>query len=383
MTSKHSFHIAELDPHFGTDGRVEIRPPGNFKNYMPGLAIDASGELLIYGTYERETPPLGQPGVARLKNDGSVDIQFGDMGDGFTTAPTELLSSSVSSIGIAADGGFFATAAAGSQLPLVRYDRNGKYNADWKLAEGQPSTSPQILITKEGKVLIAKGGSNGGELYRRNDDGTADADFGEGGRVTFLTDSRYLTLLNMACSANTSSFYLAGELDNDGFILRLQQTGEPDSNFGDGGLYRVQMPGSVCTCRKVHETATGKIIALATASSGGRVSTDLIGLTSAGVIDPDFNNGEPLRLPGNVGEDFGVQEDGKIIAASRGVENSLLTRYMPDGTPDDGFGEDGSASIVFPAEQISALKSVIVQADGKIVVSGSLGSITTLLRLMP
>ena len=73
-----------------------------------------------------------------------------------------------------------------------------------------------------------------------------------------------------------------------------------------------------------------------------------------------------------------IQPDGKIVAA--GITDSvsgsitsydwLIVRYNPDGTPDDTFGTDGVVTRDFIGSNDS-LYSVGLQADGKILVSGT------------
>lgn len=385
MTSHYSNKNAELDPAFGDGGKLDIRPPGNFPNDMPSMTLDSSGHLLIFGSYQRETPIQNQPGVARLKENGAFDTKFGDNQDGFTSAPQNIRTSSVSSLAMLPNGTFFVTGDAASQLPLIHYDIGGKYLADRDLTGGQQSVLPRLLVTEDSKLLVAIGGLNGGVLYRRNDDGTPDPGFGEDGKQTFLTDSRYLSILHMSRGMKAASFYIAGEMGNDGFILRMKQTGEPDEGFAEDGIYRISMPGaSVNTCRRVAELDDGRVLALITTSSGSGPISYLIRLGQKGLADATFNRGQPLRIPGEIGEDIAIQADGKILVAHRDLEiGNLLTRYLPDGLPDTGFGDAGTVLLPFADDLFSAVKNVVVQSDGKIVVAGTSGSLTTLLRLMP
>lgn len=375
----------ELDPTFGVNGKLDVRPPGNFRNDLSNLVLDATGRrLMIYGSYERETPDLQIPGVGALIDDGAFDTRFGDTQDGLTTVPPVNLAASVSSIARLTDGSFFVTGAAYSQLPLINYDQNGKFISIRDIAVGPQSSTPRLLGLDD-KFLLATSNRSGGVVHRHHFDGEQDGSFGNAGIATFLTGNTYVSTLHMARSVNTTAFYLAGEVGNDGFILRMNDAGELDLGFADGGVYAVRMIDARYTaCRRVIELGNGKIVALINSSNIDNSATSyLIGLTSTGQIDVAFNRGEPLRVPGEIGEDMALQADGKILVAHRGVmTGNKLTRYFPDGGLDIEFGTDATGSITFTDEQIGFVKSVTVQPDGKIVVGGTSGSTTTLLRLM-
>lgn len=98
----------------------------------------------------------------------------------------------------------------------------------------------------------------------------------------------------------------------------------------------------------------------------------------AGYLDPTFNTTGynvtthptyPMIVP----NDIVIQNDGKAVVVSEGwmIDNNdmLITRYNTDGTIDTDFGTDGF--VVFDHEiSYEVPTSVLLQDDGKIVVSG-------------
>lgn len=373
----------EFDPAFGVNGKLDVRPPGNFRNDLSNLATDASGlRLMIYGAYERETPNLSIPGVASLYLNGTFDTRFGDRQDGLTIAPPSILAQSASGFARLNDGSFFITGSASQQLPLLRYDHEGRLMYIMDLAEGPQYSTPRLLGMDEA-VLLASSDRNGGVIYCRNYE-TEEPYFGIGGKATFLTGNSYVSTLHMARGSD-DSFYLAGEVGNDGYILRMTRTGELDQGFADGGVYKVRMVDArYNACRRVIALSDGKVLALINGSGSDLgAGSHMIRLTATGRIDTTFNRGEPLRVPGEVGEDMTLQADGRILVANRGVmTGNQLTRYLPDGLLDIEFGNEGTGSITFTNEQIGFVKAVTVQPDGKILIGGTSGSTTTLLRLL-
>lgn len=96
-----------------------------------------------------------------------------------------------------------------------------------------------------------------------------------------------------------------------------------------------------------------------------------------GDLDPTFGEGGKVITPFKGGEGaqaLAVQSDGKIVAAGYAKSASsysvdfALARYCIDGTPDSTFGIGGKVLTDFG--YTDAVKSLVVQPDGKIVAAG-------------
>ena len=108
-------------------------------------------------------------------------------------------------------------------------------------------------------------------------------------------------------------------------------------------------------------------------------------LSRAGTLDPTFGHGQgnaavlladdsiPTDLTGLA---VAIQADGKIVTAgvgptsNSGATTFLVTRYDALGTLDAGFGTGGA--VVIPFNKLAAASALAIQADGKIVVGGTL-----------
>ena len=68
--------------------------------------------------------------------------------------------------------------------------------------------------------------------------------------------------------------------------------------------------------------------------------------------------------------DLVVQPNGRIVAAllCAGVG---IARYLPDGSPDAGFGTGGVTEVPLPSVGANKVTTVLLRGDGKIVVAGS------------
>ncbi|MDD5274769.1 MAG: hypothetical protein PHR16_01655 [Methylovulum sp.] len=90
---------------------------------------------------------------------------------------------------------------------------------------------------------------------------------------------------------------------------------------------------------------------------------------------PSFVVGDGIATTDFGGDDSGqsvtVQTDGKILVAGTGGDNFALARYNPNGSLDNSFSGDGMVTTGFGSS--SSGDSVILQADGKILVAGSSG----------
>ena len=94
---------------------------------------------------------------------------------------------------------------------------------------------------------------------------------------------------------------------------------------------------------------------------------------NAGDLDPTFGSGGIVlsnldTVKGSSIQDVATQPDGRVVALERGFSDARhVLRYRPDGSLDPSFDFDGIAAI--PGDVWA--NAVAVQADGKVVVSGS------------
>jgi len=103
---------------------------------------------------------------------------------------------------------------------------------------------------------------------------------------------------------------------------------------------------------------------------------------SSGQLDSSFGQtGAVLVNPGALDDrsmGVAVQADGKIVMAgytqisatsSPNPKDVLVARFLPNGTPDPGFGDQGLVRSNF-GDILNQANSILMQADGKMVVAG-------------
>lgn len=95
-----------------------------------------------------------------------------------------------------------------------------------------------------------------------------------------------------------------------------------------------------------------------------------------GQLDTSFgNNGIALGyLQYNLGERMVLQEDGKIVVSGYLNDNIAAVRFNADGSMDTTFGNNGYAEIIIEgAENFSFAKDIALQKDGKILLGSYYG----------
>ncbi|HEX5735270.1 MAG TPA: BACON domain-containing carbohydrate-binding protein [Blastocatellia bacterium] len=220
-------------------------------------------------------------------------------------------------------------------------------------------------------------------LARYNIDGTLDPSFGSGGKVT--TDFQQQSDEAQAIAIQSDGkIVVAGSADTpiDDFALaRYNTDGSLDASFGSGGKVTTNFASSLDRVNALAIQADGKIIAAGDADLPGFQAFALARYNSNGSLDTSFGTN------GKVTTDFfhlinsikaiAIQSDGRIIAGGTAVDNSTIpattnfavARYNTDGSLDDSFGSDGKVTTNNFGLPMFA-NSLTLQSDGKVVVAG-------------
>jgi uncharacterized delta-60 repeat protein len=163
---------------------------------------------------------------------------------------------------------------------------------------------------------------------------------------------------------------------------RLLSAGDLDPTFGLHGLVTTDFAGSPDWGQGVAIQADGKIVVAGYSHGAGGYDFVVARHSTDGSLDTSFDG------DGKLTTDFGslydhaqsvvVQADGKIVVAGNSYNgissyyDIALARYNTDGSLDTSFSGDGKLTTDFASSDDSA-DSVAIQADGKIIVAGSSG----------
>ena len=277
-----------------------------------------------------------------------------------------------------------APAAASGDGLDASFGNGGSLLTGVALAEFDPGP---VALQNDGKIVVAgianpdSGGSLG--ILRFLPNGSADPRFGTNGRVVAQEGSRNGIVEALYLERNGSILVAGVSLDAARtniivVVARFRTDGALDAGFGNGGFTSLPLgPSSVPMVSRIVEQPDGKIVlggSLAKPGSDG--GGFLFRLTEAGTLDPSFG------AAGSVAGSFGalsavaslaLQADGKIVVVGSVTVSGLpglgLVRYLANGTPDAGFGKGGL--VTTKVDQGASGADLAIDASGRIVAVGT------------
>jgi len=229
----------------------------------------------------------------------------------------------------------------------MRFDSNGQL--DTTFGTGGLTALPftvaaAIALQSDGRILIASapdfnpGGGNGGTIVRFNPNGTLDKTFGFFGLV--------------ASAASGGIFDTTGTAHVSNIVLQA------DGKFIVAGTITSRLinpPGSI---------ATG--FGLIRYNPNGSIDTSFG--THGGVLTNFASNPTATAFA------LALQSNGDILAAGQAGSSLALSRYTSAGKLDSTFGPGGTVTTPL-GSNASAISSLALQSDGKIVAAGSIFSV--------
>ncbi len=165
-------------------------------------------------------------------------------------------------------------------------------------------------------------------------------------------------------------------------VVRFTNTGQPDLEFGTGGITHTSLPvsGLQQAGRSVALQSDGKIVVVGEGVDAGHYKLAVLRFTANGVLDSTFGSGgkvvtnSGLLQGGSATSDAGygvvLQGDGKIVVSGYASSSLLVERFTSAGALDTSFSGDGIATAALRANSTDAAYSIALQLDGKIVVGG-------------
>ncbi len=358
---------AGLDASFGVQGVAKVGQITSNSTYLGSVAVDPQGRIYVGGGSDRAR-------IARLLADGRLDPSFGE-------------------------GGVLAPAHDGFAGRWFRALPDGKI------------------------VLNGDDYDRGGRatLVRLNGDGSPDLLFGNGGVVAppLPVANTYFTLLD-AGAWGDRLVLLGGGLFFDAaaysvFALRLRADGSRDPGFGGPDLLATYDPSSpdffsaFASAGAMRVRPDGSVLVV---GSGFRRATEgdpdgsdclLLRFTAAGDLDPSLD-GDGALYAALRSEDHpafdrascnAIDEapDGKIVLGGQVagyvtpepsdnlLSDFVITRRLPDGSPDPGFGQNGVFSLHVGGYE--SLRGLAVAPDGSIVAVGEANYSLVVIKLRP
>ncbi|PKK88115.1 MAG: hypothetical protein CVV64_20220, partial [Candidatus Wallbacteria bacterium HGW-Wallbacteria-1] len=374
-------------PTFNSDfgpGQVTADFDSNYDECY-SMAMDPDGKSFVVAGYSYIS---GVPdfSLARYRGNGTLDTFFGTGGK----VTTDFGGSDYGKAVVRDSDGMFILAGytdvgADNDICLARYNSDGSldttFGAGGKVITNVEGDDQCNAITLDGNDKIVVTGmancSTDGKVFliRYNTDGSLDADFGVGGKVTtdidVGDDSGNSVVIDVS-----GNILVGGHCYSEGafLLLRYNSSGNPDNTFDTDGI-------------AIHDISAGDEIIYSVTISG----TKILAAGKVSGIDDDYallrcnSDGSAdatFAANGLISTDLGNNEfahaitmdgSGRILAAgcnSNGSNTDFgLIRYLSDGSLDTTFGTNGAAhKDIYGGYDYAC--DVRVNSDGMIIVAG-------------
>jgi uncharacterized delta-60 repeat protein len=272
----------------------------------------------------------------------------------------------------------------------ITFGNGGKTTGTFDNVNANISSGAATALQSDGKIIVAgqvsfSASNNFCGIARYNANGSIDASFGNGGRVSTDVNTKHYSELKAVAIQADGKIVVAGNTTNllgtnlDFTVIRYKTNGNLDSTFGTNGVVTLDFGNSDDFARSIAIQNDGKIIVGGDAKVSGNVDFAAARLNTNGTLDNGFG------LNGKINIDFEsnydqadamlLQPDGKILlggfyTVSTNTHFAFgLVRLTSAGVLDANFGTNGKAKLDF-SNSNHAIHALALQTDGRIVAAG-------------
>src|SRR5439155_1219565 len=283
---------------------------------------------------------------------GSLDSTFG--AGGKTTTSFGTGSADIYALVLQPDGKLVAAGSDVSQsaFALVRYNANGSLDPTFGMS-GTASTpigidtsgASALVLQSDGKLVAAGNAWKDSvdadfAVVRYNTNGSLDATFGAGGKVTTSIGSDEDDAYALALQPDGK--LVAAGVTLNGFrwdfaLVRYNANGSLDTTFGTGGTIITSIGTDGTGASALVLQPDGKLVAAGTTTNDGSAyDFTLVRYNANGSLDATFGTGGKVTTPIGTGDNsvsaLVLQPDGKLVAAGYATNGSnddfALVRYL-------------------------------------------------------
>ena len=373
---------------FGTNGFATIPITGDASG--GGIEMLSNGKFLSF-TIIVDNGDQYLPTVRRFNADGSVDATFGTNGV-YTIAQGANAINPGYKFTVDGQNRPIVVSQIGSNnvsndfITIHRLLEDGGLDYTFGTSGVETVNYPYysrligVLVRPNGKILLVAESYYDDYLMltQFNDDGTNDPSFGVAGTIVhnfgFELRPRVLDLTLQA----DGKILLCGDADliwgEPMAIVRFQADGYMDNTFDSDGIKYLLVGGNGDHASSIHAYPNGKILV----SGGSRSATnDMRGALAAfnedGSTFSMFSSGSTVLYDPGSFNSMVVQPDGKILVTGGTAGIYTVYRYNADGTLDPTFDDDGKAHENSPAGTGISPHSLALAQDGGVIVGAEQG----------
>lgn len=345
-------------------------------NRVQTINIQSDSKIIVGGNFTSFNGTTKRR-IVRLNTDGSIDASFDTgLGVGAGHANAYVSFTIIQSDGKIVVGGHFNnydTTSTPTSVNIIRINTDSSIDTTFNAGtDGASHHLYASAVQPDDKIIIGGNFSFYNNISRNciarlNVDGTLDTSFNPG-TGTGSHHNRYIRVIAVQPDGKIivggSFLYFNGESKNR--IVRLNEDGSIDNSFNIGTGLGTN-PNTLLNAISIQ--SDGKIIIGGSFDSYNNVPRNGIArLNPDGSLDNTFNpaTGANARI-----NSIAIQSDGKILITERytpfsGGSTNLVSRLNTDGSIDTSFNiGEGFNSIV---------RNILIQPDGKVIVSGSFTS---------
>jgi uncharacterized delta-60 repeat protein len=333
---------------FNTDGTLDatFNIGSGANNYVRGMGLQGDGKIVVVGGFTNfNNVPKNR--IARLNTDGSIDTSFvTTLALGHLYGVRIQSDNKIVTCGYINNNGVIAS-------KVIRFNLNGTVDDVFDLGS---EINLALAIQADGSIVT--GGFS--DLFRINNNGTIDVSFTKHHNGTIWSVENISEDKLLIAGAFT---IFNNEIED--YIVSLNTDGSIDSTFDIG-------PGTGAdnTILSSFRHSNGNIIITGEFNNyNGVARKGVANLDAEGNLNTafDIGTGANGKVTGGV-----ATADGKIVLVGdfttfSGITANGIVRLNADGTVDSSFNI-GAGFI--NSNDITAIYGVLLQADGKLIVSG-------------
>lgn len=381
-----------VDTSFASGGKA-VTPVGIGEDGADAVAVQADGKLLVAGTVA--TTGGTQLALLRYGRDGSLDTTFGTGGK-VMLAVGNGHDDAAHAVAVQPDGKIVVAGSAlqtgtGLDFAVLRFNADGSPDTTFGSGgkaifdfAGDSDRALALVLQDDGKIVVggeANLGNNASgvdfALARLNADGTLDAGFGSGGKLTTAlksgTGGDVVRALALQTVDGQPRIVAAGG-EGDFLAARYTANGTLDGAWGQGGKVVGLFGTAIGGARAVTALPDGAVVLAGHADHRFAAAQ----LSGTGQLDARFGGGTGRfalgLVPGwNEATALARQADGKLVVAGwahSGNSSSgdfAALRLNADGTLDTGFATNGVViTPMAPAAKNDLAHALVLQPDERV-----------------